>query len=65
LRLAAGFAALFFSLHPLRVEAVAWASARGDVVATFFLLAAVLSYLRATGNASDATTMDGGWLSRC
>jgi protein O-mannosyl-transferase len=61
LRLAAGFAALFFSLHPLRVEAVAWASARGDVVATFFLLAAVLSYLRATGNASDATH-DSRWL---
>src|SRR5499427_7686524 len=61
LRLAAGFAALFFSLHPLRVEAIAWASARGDVVATFFLLAAVLSYLRATGNASDATH-DRRWL---
>jgi protein O-mannosyl-transferase len=54
LRLAAGFAALFFSLHPLRVEAVAWASARGDVVAAFFLLGAVLAYLRATTNAGDA-----------
>ena len=54
LRLAAGFAALFFSLHPLRVEAVAWASARGDVVAAFFLLGAVLAYLRATTNARDA-----------
>ena len=54
LRLAAGFAALFFSLHPLRVEAVAWASARGDVVAGFFLLGAVLAYLRATTNAGDA-----------
>ena len=53
LRLAAGFAALFFSLHPLRVEAVAWASARGDVVSTFFLLLAVLCYLKAmvTGQA--------------
>lgn len=28
IKLAAGFGALIFSLHPLRVEAVAWASAR-------------------------------------
>src|SRR5712692_3431190 len=41
LRRAAGFAALFFAWHPLRVEAVSWASARGDVVASFFLLLAV------------------------
>jgi tetratricopeptide (TPR) repeat protein len=55
LRLAAGFAALFFSLHPLRVEAIAWASARADVVAAFFLLAALLAYLRATANGAAAS----------
>jgi tetratricopeptide (TPR) repeat protein len=48
LRIAASFSALFFSLHPLRVEAVAWASARGDVVAPAFFLLAVLCYLQAT-----------------
>ena len=53
LRVAAAFAALFFSLHPLRVETVAWASARGDVVSPFFLLAALLCYLRATANTGD------------
>jgi len=48
MRLAAGFAALSFSLHPLRVEPVVWASARNDVVSGFFLLLALLCYLRGT-----------------
>lgn len=39
------FAALLFSTHPLRVEVVAWASARNDLVAAFFSLCAVLAYL--------------------
>lgn len=43
---AAAFAALLFSLHPLRVESVAWASARTDVLAAIFMLAAVLAYLK-------------------
>lgn len=47
LRVAAGFSALFFSLHPLRVEAVAWASARNDVVSALFLLSTILCYLHA------------------
>ena len=47
LRLAAGFAALIFSLHPLRVEAVAWVSGRKDLVSSQFLLLAILCYLRA------------------
>jgi Tfp pilus assembly protein PilF len=42
---AAFFAALLFSLHPLRVEVVAWASARNDLVAAFFSLCAVVAYL--------------------
>ena len=49
LRLAAGFAALIFSIHPLRVESVAWATERRDVLSGFFLLLAVLSYLKAVG----------------
>jgi hypothetical protein len=38
IRLAAGFAALFFALHPLQVEAVAWAIGREMAVAGFFFL---------------------------
>ncbi|HUR27832.1 MAG TPA: tetratricopeptide repeat protein [Planctomycetota bacterium] len=40
------FAALFFALHPLRVESVAWATERRDVLSTFFLLGCVLCWLR-------------------
>jgi hypothetical protein len=47
LRLAAVAAALFFALHPLRVAVVAWVSARNDLLANFFALAAVLLYLEA------------------
>ena len=38
--------ALFFGLHPLRVESVAWASERKDVLCLFFAVAAFLWYLR-------------------
>ena len=44
---AAGSAALIFSLHPLRVEAVAWASARNDVLSALFFLSTIIFYLRA------------------
>src|SRR5215471_6176343 len=40
------FAALVFGLHPLRVESVAWVSERRDLLGAFFLLLAVLAYLR-------------------
>lgn len=39
-------AALFFALHPLRVESVAWATERRDVLSTLFLLSTVLCWLR-------------------
>src|SRR5574341_2577218 len=45
--LAAAFAALLFSLHPLRVESVAWATARRDVLCGLFYLLTLLAYLRA------------------
>jgi Tfp pilus assembly protein PilF len=45
--LAAAVGALFFALHPLRVESVAWASERRDVLAGLFFLLTVLAYLRA------------------
>ncbi len=37
--------ALFFAVHPLRVESVAWVSERKDVLFAFFYLAAMTSYL--------------------
>lgn len=37
--------ALLFALHPLHTEAVAWASARKDVLAAFFALLSIVLYL--------------------
>ena len=53
LRTAAGFAALFFSIHPLRVESVAWATERRDVLSGLFFLATILCYLQAMTYSSD------------
>ncbi|MFN7139941.1 MAG: tetratricopeptide repeat protein, partial [Limisphaerales bacterium] len=39
--------ALFFAIHPLRVESVAWATERRDVVSGFFYLLTLIAYLRA------------------
>lgn len=55
---AAGFAALVFAIHPLRVEAVAWASARNHVLSSLFFLATILCYLRA------ATCIEGSSIGR-
>jgi tetratricopeptide (TPR) repeat protein len=44
---AALVAALFFSVHPLRVESVAWVTERRDLLSAFFLLLSVLAYLAA------------------
>ncbi len=38
------FAAALFSLHPLRVESVAWAAERKDVLSMFFGLATLYAY---------------------
>ena len=40
--------ALVWAVHPLRAEVVAWATARRDVLAGFFYLLTVLTYLHAT-----------------
>ena len=49
----AAFAALVFSLHPLRVESVAWATERRDVLSGSFYLWTVYAYLRAQTFAGD------------
>ncbi len=38
--------ALFFGIHPMHVESVAWISERKDVLYVLFYLAALLAYLR-------------------
>ncbi len=40
----AGLAALLFAVHPMHVEAVAWVSARKDVLYAFFYMLALLNY---------------------
>lgn len=58
LYLAAGAAALFFSLHPLRVESASWLSGRHDLLAGFFYLLAVLWYL---GPRSEGAAPASAW----
>jgi Tfp pilus assembly protein PilF len=45
-------AALFFALHPLRAESVAWATERRDVLAGFFFMLTILTYLMASQSES-------------
>jgi protein O-mannosyl-transferase len=52
LSLATTFAALFFSLHPMRVECVSSVTGRKDLLAAMFILLSVYSYLRARTAAS-------------
>lgn len=49
---AAGFAALLFAIHPLRVESVAWVTERKDVLFGIFYLMGLNAYLhyRKTGS---------------
>src|SRR5207248_2750971 len=48
LRAGAAVAALFFAVHPLRAESVAWVTQRRDVLSGLLFLTSVLTYLRAT-----------------
>jgi len=45
------FGGALFLLHPLHTEAVVWASARKDVLSTFFFLVSLVSYLYYTSAA--------------
>jgi tetratricopeptide (TPR) repeat protein len=59
LAMAAAFAGLFFGLHPLRVESVAWITERRDLVSSFFFLAAVLAYLKWVGSGQGRRSREG------
>ncbi|HEY5062770.1 MAG TPA: hypothetical protein VII52_14615, partial [Gemmatimonadaceae bacterium] len=61
LPIAAGFAALLFAVHPLRVESVVWVTERRDVLSGFFYLLSILSYLRDADQ--SGTTRRWYWLS--
>lgn len=52
--LSAAAGALCFSIHPLRVESVAWITERRDVLSGVFFLLTVLAYLRMAGEPGDA-----------
>ncbi len=54
----AAFAALVFSLHPLRVESVAWATERRDVLYGLFFLLSALAYLRSV---DEGAASPRGW----
>ena len=66
IQLTAGFSALLFSLHPLRVEVVAWTLGREIAVAGFFFLLTLLCYLRAAENKAAGSSpwrwMGAAWL---
>lgn len=44
-----GLTALWFGIHPMHVESVAWISERKDVLYTLFLLCSLLAYVRYLG----------------
>ncbi|MFH0980890.1 MAG: hypothetical protein V2A79_05055, partial [Planctomycetota bacterium] len=46
LRIAAAAAALFFALHPLRVESVAWVTERRDLLSGLFFILSITAYLK-------------------
>ena len=58
LALGAAGAALFFAIHPLRVESVAWITERRDLTSGFFFLLTVLAYLKAHERPPDVSA---GW----
>jgi hypothetical protein len=59
---AAGFAALLFAVHPLRVESVVWVTERRDVLSGVFFLACLLAYMRAIDRARAVVALAPGGL---
>lgn len=62
LSLASAIAALCFAIHPLRVESVAWATERRDVLSCFFFLWTILFYLKEAP--LPTPQQDGAWIWR-
>ncbi|MBT4817380.1 MAG: tetratricopeptide repeat protein, partial [Lentisphaerae bacterium] len=62
--LACAGGALFFGLHPLRVESVSWITERRDVLSGFFFLITLLLYARATALAG-AGRHRWAWFASC
>jgi tetratricopeptide (TPR) repeat protein len=66
IRLAAAFSALFFSLHPLQAEVVAWTIGREVAIAGFFFILTLICYLKAAENESAGLSrmrwMVGAWI---
>src|SRR5882724_3921290 len=58
LGLGATAAALYFALHPLRVESVAWITERRDLTSGLFFLLTILAYLKTHERAAEVRT---GW----
>src|SRR5581483_8342594 len=50
IQIGAALAALFFALHPFRVESVAWATERRDVLSGLFFFLTILAYLKAAAS---------------
>ncbi len=62
--IAAFVATLFFAIHPLRVESVAWISDRKDILATLFFLLMLISYVRGRRKREDAQKGWDRWIAR-
>jgi cytochrome c-type biogenesis protein CcmH/NrfG len=58
---AAGAGALFWAIHPLRVESVAWVTERRDPISLVFLLFATIAYLRSVAPADSSVRVQSGW----
>jgi protein O-mannosyl-transferase len=44
------FAGVFFGIHPMHVESVAWISGRKDVLSAMFFFLSLISYIKYVGN---------------
>jgi tetratricopeptide (TPR) repeat protein len=66
IRFAGAFSALFFALHPLQTEVVAWTIGREVAIAGFFFILTLFCYLKAAENESAGLSrrrwLVGAWI---